>query len=114
MIDDIKVIQIDIKFSRYIVGLVFFTFIFKIRKYRDFRLFDFSRSSRGSFNGGNRVNNVKNKRVNNENNKKEFRNKNLLGRFERRILKVFRKGLKDVVDYMTIYMDDFDFIIVLE
>lgn len=59
------------------------------------------------------MNNTKNKRANNENNKKESRNKNSLGRSERRTSKVSRKGSKDVVD-MTIHMDDSDSITVSE
>nr|XP_023416125.1 uncharacterized protein KIAA1109 homolog [Cavia porcellus] len=114
MIDDIKATQTDIKLSRYTAGSASPTPTFKTRKHRDFRSSDFSRSSRGSLNGGNRVNNVKNKRANNENNKKESRNKNSLGRSERRTSKVSRKGSKDVVDHMTIHMDDSDSITVSE
>uniref|UniRef100_A0A2K6G670 Bridge-like lipid transfer protein family member 1 n=1 Tax=Propithecus coquereli TaxID=379532 RepID=A0A2K6G670_PROCO len=114
MIDDIKATQTDIKLSRYTAGSASPTPTFKTRKHRDFRSSDFSRSSRGSLNGGNRVNNAKNKRTNNENNKKESRNKNSLGRSERRTSKVSRKGSKDVVDHMTIHMDDSDSITVSE
>ncbi|KAH0511099.1 hypothetical protein LTLLF_152015 [Microtus ochrogaster] len=114
MIDDIKATQTDIKLSRYTAGSASPTPTFKTRKHRDFRSSDFSRSSRGSLNGGNRVNNAKNKRANNENNKKESRNKNSLGRSERRTSKVSRKGSKDVVDHMTIHMDDSDSITVSE
>ncbi|XP_037753082.1 transmembrane protein KIAA1109 homolog isoform X20 [Chelonia mydas] len=114
MIDDIKATQTDIKLSRYTAGSASPTPTFKTRKHRDFRSSDFSRSSRGSINGGNRVNNAKNKRTNNENNKKESRNKNSLGRSERRTSKVSRKGSKDVVDHMTIHMDDSDSITVSE
>ncbi|XP_075785952.1 bridge-like lipid transfer protein family member 1 isoform X10 [Pelodiscus sinensis] len=114
MIDDIKATQTDIKLSRYTAGSASPTPTFKTRKHRDFRSSDFSRSSRGSLNGGNRVNNAKNKRTNNENNKKESRNKNSLGRSERRTSKVSRKGSKDVVDHMAIHMDDSDSITVSE
>lgn len=114
MIDDIKATQTDIKLSRYTAGSASPTPTFKTRKHRDFRSSDFSRSSRGSLNGGNRVNNAKTKRANNENNKKESRNKNSLGRSERRTSKVSRKGSKDVVDHMTIHMDDSDSITVSE
>ncbi|XP_014640029.1 PREDICTED: uncharacterized protein KIAA1109 homolog isoform X2 [Ceratotherium simum simum] len=114
MIDDIKATQTDIKLSRYTAGSASPTPTFKTRKHRDFRSSDFSRSSRGSLNGGNRVNNAKNKRTNNDNNKKESRNKNSLGRSERRTSKVSRKGSKDVVDHMTIHMDDSDSITVSE
>uniref|UniRef100_A0A8C4Y8Z4 Bridge-like lipid transfer protein family member 1 n=1 Tax=Gopherus evgoodei TaxID=1825980 RepID=A0A8C4Y8Z4_9SAUR len=114
MIDDIKATQTDIKLSRYTAGSASPTPTFKTRKHRDFRSSDFSRSSRGSINGGNRVNNAKNKRTNIENNKKESRNKNSLGRSERRTSKVSRKGSKDVVDHMTIHMDDSDSITVSE
>ncbi|XP_006866349.1 PREDICTED: uncharacterized protein KIAA1109 homolog [Chrysochloris asiatica] len=114
MIDDIKATQTDIKLSRYTAGSASPTPTFKTRKHRDFRSSDFSRSSRGSLNGGNRVNNAKNKRTNNENNKKESRNKNSLGRSERRTSKVSRKGSKDVADHMTIHMDDSDSITVSE
>ncbi|XP_028932278.1 transmembrane protein KIAA1109 homolog isoform X4 [Ornithorhynchus anatinus] len=114
MIDDIKATQTDIKLSRYTAGSASPTPTFKTRKHRDFRSSDFSRSSRGSLNGGNRVNNAKNKRTNNENNKKEPRNKNSVGRSERRTSKVSRKGSKDVVDHMTIHMDDSDSITVSE
>lgn len=114
MIDDIKATQTDIKLSRYTAGSASPTPTFKTRKHRDFRSSDFSRSSRGSLNGGNRVNNTKNKRTNNENSKKESRNKNSLGRSERRTSKVSRKGSKDVVDHMTIHMDDSDSITVSE
>ncbi|KAM7167896.1 bridge-like lipid transfer protein family member 1 isoform 1-T3 [Macrochelys suwanniensis] len=114
MIDDIKATQTDIKLSRYTAGSASPTPTFKTRKHRDFRSSDFSRSSRGSINGGSRVNNAKNKRTNNENNKKESRNKNSLGRSERRTSKVSRKGSKDVVDHMTIHMDDSDSITVSE
>lgn len=114
MIDDIKATQTDIKLSRYTAGSASPTPTFKTRKHRDFRSSDFSRNSRGSLNGGNRVNNAKNKRANNENNKKESRNKNSLGRSERRTSKVSRKGSKDVVDHMTIHMDDSDSITVSE
>lgn len=114
MIDDIKATQTDIKLSRYTAGSASPTPTFKTRKHRDFRSSDFSRSSRGSLNGGNRVNNAKNKRTNNENNKKESRNKNSVGRSERRTSKVSRKGSKDVVDHMTLHMDDSDSITVSE
>ncbi|XP_023376197.1 uncharacterized protein KIAA1109 homolog [Pteropus vampyrus] len=114
MIDDIKATQTDIKLSRYTAGSASPTPTFKTRKHRDFRSSDFSRSSRGSLNGGNRVNNAKNKRTSSENNKKESRNKNSLGRSERRTSKVSRKGSKDVVDHMTIHMDDSDSITVSE
>ncbi|KAJ7406763.1 hypothetical protein WISP_131579 [Willisornis vidua] len=114
MIDDIKATQTDIKLSRYTAGSASPTPTFKTRKHRDFRSSDFSRSSRGSLNGGNRVNNTKSKRANNENNKKESRNKNSLGRSERRTSKVSRKGSKDVVDHVTIHMDDSDSITVSE
>nr|XP_033794435.1 transmembrane protein KIAA1109 homolog isoform X3 [Geotrypetes seraphini] len=110
MIDDIKATQTDIKLSRYTAGSASPTPTFKTRKHRDFRSSDFSRSSRGSLNGGVRVNNAKNKRVNAENNKKESRNKNSLGRSERRTSRVSRKGSKDVVDHM----DDSDSITVSE
>ncbi|XP_063776341.1 bridge-like lipid transfer protein family member 1 isoform X11 [Pseudophryne corroboree] len=114
MIDDIKATQTDIKLSRYTAGSASPTPTFKTRKHRDFRSSDFSRSSRGSLNGGNRVNNMKSKRANNETNKKESRNKNSLGRSERRTSKVSRKGSKDAVDHMTIHMDDSDSITVSE
>uniref|UniRef100_A0A8C0XEF4 Bridge-like lipid transfer protein family member 1 C-terminal domain-containing protein n=1 Tax=Castor canadensis TaxID=51338 RepID=A0A8C0XEF4_CASCN len=114
MIDDIKATQTDIKLSRYTAGSASPTPTFKTRKHRDFRSSDFSRSSRGSLNGGNRVTNAKNKRTNNENNKKESRNKASIGRSERRTSKVSRKGSKDVVDHMTIHMDDSDSITVSE
>ncbi|XP_063271495.1 bridge-like lipid transfer protein family member 1 isoform X3 [Prinia subflava] len=114
MIDDIKATQTDIKLSRYTAGSASPTPTFKTRKHRDFRSSDFSRSSRGSLNGGTRVNNTKNKRTNNDNNKKESRNKNSLGRSERRTSKVSRKGSKDVVDHVTIHMDDSDSITVSE
>ncbi|XP_075056358.1 bridge-like lipid transfer protein family member 1 isoform X4 [Mixophyes fleayi] len=114
MIDDIKATQTDIKLSRYTAGSASPTPTFKTRKHRDFRSSDFSRSSRGSLNGGNRVNNMKNKRANNDTNKKESRNKNSLGRSERRTSKVSRKGSKDAVDHMTIHMDDSDSITVSE
>ncbi|KAF7252839.1 hypothetical protein EYD10_01996 [Varanus komodoensis] len=114
MIDDIKATQTDIKLSRYTAGSASPTPTFKTRKHRDFRSSDFSRSSRGSLNGVNRVNNVKSKRSNNENNKKEIRSKNSLGRSERRTSKVSRKGSKDVVDHVTIHMDDSDSITVSE
>nr|XP_056711844.1 bridge-like lipid transfer protein family member 1 [Euleptes europaea] len=113
MIDDIKATQTDIKLSRYTAGSASPTPTFKTRKHRDFRSSDFSRSSRGSLNG-NRVNNAKNKRPNNENSKKESRNKSSLGRSERRTSKVSRKGSKDVVDHVTIHMDDSDSITVSE
>ncbi|XP_071975455.1 bridge-like lipid transfer protein family member 1 isoform X3 [Engystomops pustulosus] len=114
MIDDIKATQTDIKLSRYTAGSASPTPTFKTRKHRDFRSSDFSRSSRGSLNGGSRVNNIKNKRANNDTNKKESRNKNSLGRSERRTSKVSRKGSKDAVDHMTIHMDDSDSITVSE
>ncbi|XP_058048400.1 bridge-like lipid transfer protein family member 1 isoform X5 [Ahaetulla prasina] len=114
MIDDIKATQTDIKLSRYTAGSASPTPTFKTRKHRDFRSSDFSRSSRGSLNGVNRVNNAKNKRSNSENNKKESRNKNSLGRAERRTSKVSRKGSRDVVDHVTIHMDDSDSITVSE
>ncbi|XP_026553767.1 transmembrane protein KIAA1109 homolog isoform X3 [Pseudonaja textilis] len=114
MIDDIKATQTDIKLSRYTAGSASPTPTFKTRKHRDFRSSDFSRSSRGSLNGVNRVNNAKNKRANSENNKKETRNKNSLGRAERRTSKVSRKGSRDVVDHVTIHMDDSDSITVSE
>ncbi|CAH2300868.1 Hypothetical predicted protein [Pelobates cultripes] len=114
MIDDIKATQTDIKLSRYTAGSASPTPTFKTRKHRDFRSSDFSRSSRGSLNGGARVNNMKNKRANNENSKKESRNKNSLGRSERRTSKVSRKGSKDAVDHMAIHMDDSDSITVSE
>ncbi|MEE6461639.1 hypothetical protein FKM82_001355 [Ascaphus truei] len=114
MIDDIKATQTDIKLSRYTAGSASPTPTFKTRKHRDFRSSDFSRSSRGSLNGGIRVNNMKNKRANNETNKKESRNKNTLGRSERRTSKVSRKGSKDAVDHMAIHMDDSDSITVSE
>ncbi|KAM9329723.1 bridge-like lipid transfer protein family member 1 [Gastrophryne carolinensis] len=114
MIDDIKATQTDIKLSRYTAGSASPTPTFKTRKHRDFRSSDFSRSSRGSLNGGNRVNNMKNKRANNDNSKKETRNKNSLGRSERRTSKVSRKGSKDAVDHMAIHMDDSDSITVSE
>ncbi|XP_069098559.1 bridge-like lipid transfer protein family member 1 isoform X3 [Pleurodeles waltl] len=114
MIDDIKATQTDIKLSRYTAGSASPTPTFKTRKHRDFRSSDFSRSSRGSLNGGGRVNNAKNKRMNAENNKKEPRNKNSLGRSERRTSRVSRKGSKEVVDHMTIHMDDSDSITVSE
>ncbi|XP_018416620.1 PREDICTED: uncharacterized protein KIAA1109 homolog, partial [Nanorana parkeri] len=114
MIDDIKATQTDIKLSRYTAGSASPTPTFKTRKHRDFRSSDFSRSSRGSLNGGTRVNNLKNKRASNDNNKKESRNKNSLGRSERRTSKVSRKGSKDAVDHMTIHMDDSDSITVSE
>ncbi|KAJ6668797.1 hypothetical protein lerEdw1_012281 [Lerista edwardsae] len=114
MIDDIKATQTDIKLSRYTAGSASPTPTFKTRKHRDFRSSDFSRSSRGSLNGVNRINNAKNKRTNNENSKKETRNKNSLGRSERRTSKVSRKGSKDVVDHVTIHMDDSDSITVSE
>lgn len=60
------------------------------------------------------MNNLKNKRASNDNNKKEPRNKNSLGRSERRTSKVSRKGSKDAVDHMTIHMDDSDSITVSE
>ncbi|XP_062839680.1 bridge-like lipid transfer protein family member 1 isoform X4 [Anolis carolinensis] len=113
MIDDIKATQTDIKLSRYTAGSASPTPTFKTRKHRDFRSSDFSRSSRGSLNGVNRINNAKNKRSNNENNKKESRNKNSLGRSERRTSKVSRKGSKDV-DHVAIHMDDSDSITVSE
>lgn len=114
MIDDIKATQTDIKLSRYTAGSASPTPTFKTRKHRDFRSSDFSRSSRGSLNGVNRVNNAKNKRSNSESNKKESRNKNSLGRAERRTSKVSRKGSRDVVDHVTIHMDDSDSITVSE
>ncbi|XP_073459616.1 bridge-like lipid transfer protein family member 1 [Aquarana catesbeiana] len=114
MIDDIKATQTDIKLSRYTAGSASPTPTFKTRKHRDFRSSDFSRSSRGSLNGGTRFNNLKNKRASTDNNKKESRNKNSLGRSERRTSKVSRKGSKDAVDHMTIQMDDSDSITVSE
>ncbi|XP_069487248.1 bridge-like lipid transfer protein family member 1 isoform X4 [Ambystoma mexicanum] len=114
MIDDIKATQTDIKLSRYTAGSASPTPTFKTRKHRDFRSSDFSRSSRGSLNGGGRVNNAKNKRINSENNKKEPRNKNCIGRSERRTSRVSRKGSKEVVDHMAIHMDDSDSITVSE
>ncbi|XP_072481304.1 bridge-like lipid transfer protein family member 1 isoform X3 [Notamacropus eugenii] len=114
MIDDIKATQTDIKLNRYTAGSASPTPTFKTHKHRDFRSSDFSRSSRGSLNGGGRVSNTKNKRASNENNKKEARNKNSLGRSERRTSKVSRKGSKEVVDHMTIHMDDSDSITVSE
>ncbi|XP_054419437.1 bridge-like lipid transfer protein family member 1 isoform X3 [Pteronotus mesoamericanus] len=114
MIDDIKATQTDIKLSRYTAGSASPTPTFKTRKHRDFRSSDFSRSSRGSLNGGARGNNAKNKRASGENNKKESRNKNSLGRSERRTSKVSRKGSKDVVDHVAIPMDDSDSITVSE
>ncbi|XP_066575926.1 bridge-like lipid transfer protein family member 1 isoform X4 [Amia ocellicauda] len=115
MIDDIKATQTDIKLSRYTAGSASPTPTFKTRKHRDFRSSDFSRSSRGSLNGANRVNNQKNKRAPGvENSKKEPRNKNSLGRSERRTSKVSRKGSRDVADHMTIQMEDSDSITVSE
>ncbi|XP_067898642.1 bridge-like lipid transfer protein family member 1 isoform X11 [Heterodontus francisci] len=115
MIDDIKATQTDIKLSRYTAGSVSPTPTFKTRKHRDFRSSDFSRSSRGSLNGGGRGNSTKaNKRLGNENNKRESRNKNSSGPTQRRTSKVSRKGSKDVVDHVTIQMDDSDSITVSE
>ncbi|XP_072351818.1 bridge-like lipid transfer protein family member 1 isoform X7 [Scyliorhinus torazame] len=115
MIDDIKATQTDIKLSRYTAGSVSPTPTFKTRKHRDFRSSDFSRSSRGSLNGGVRGNSTKaNKRLGNENNKRESRNKNSSGPTQRRTSKVSRKGSKDVVDHVTIQMDDSDSITVSE
>ncbi|XP_067849393.1 bridge-like lipid transfer protein family member 1 isoform X6 [Heptranchias perlo] len=115
MIDDIKATQTDIKLSRYTAGSVSPTPTFKTHKRRDFRSSDFSRSSRGSLNGGGRGNSTKaNKRVGNENNKRESRNKNSSGPTQRRTSKVSRKGSKDVVDHVTIHMDDSDSITVSE
>ncbi|KAF6094481.1 KIAA1109 [Phyllostomus discolor] len=114
MVDDIKATQTDIKLSRYTAGSASPTPTFKTRKHRDFRSSDFSRSSRGSLNGGTRVNNAKNKRAGNDNNRKEARNKNSLGRSERRTSRVSRKGSKDVVDHVAIPMDDSDSITVSE
>ncbi|XP_069049556.1 bridge-like lipid transfer protein family member 1 isoform X2 [Lepisosteus oculatus] len=115
MIDDIKATQTDIKLSRYTAGSASPTPTFKTRKHRDFRSSDFSRSSRGSLNGASRLNNQKNKRgPAGENNKKEPRNKNSIGRAERRTSKVSRKGSRDVADHMTIQMDDSDSITVSE
>ncbi|XP_041436679.1 KIAA1109 L homeolog isoform X7 [Xenopus laevis] len=114
MIDDIKATQTDIKLSRYTAGSASPTPTFKTRRHRDFRSSDFSRSSRGSLNGATRLNNLKNKRANNENSKKESRNKNTLGRSERRTSKVSRKGSKDAADHMAIHMDDSDSITVSE
>uniref|UniRef100_UPI00398F7960 bridge-like lipid transfer protein family member 1 n=1 Tax=Pristiophorus japonicus TaxID=55135 RepID=UPI00398F7960 len=115
MIDDIKATQTDIKLSRYTAGSVSPTPTFKTRKHRDFRSSDFSRSSRGSLNGGGRGNSTKaNKRLGNENNKRESRNKNSSGPTQRRTSKVSRKGSKDVVDHVTIHMDDSDSITVSE
>ncbi|XP_041130046.1 transmembrane protein KIAA1109-like isoform X4 [Polyodon spathula] len=114
MIDDIKATQTDIKLSRYTAGSASPTPTFKTRKHGLFRSSDFSRSSRGSLNGGNRGNNKKSNRAANENNKKEPRNKNSLGRSERRTSKVSRKGSREVADHMTIHMDDSDSITVSE
>ncbi|XP_078396104.1 bridge-like lipid transfer protein family member 1 isoform X7 [Cetorhinus maximus] len=115
MIDDIKATQTDIKLSRYTAGSVSPTPTFKTRKHRDFRSSDFSRSSRGSLNGGVRGNSTKaNKMLGNENNKRESRNKNSSGPTQRRTSKVSRKGSKDVVDHVTIQMDDSDSITVSE
>ncbi|XP_041052815.1 transmembrane protein KIAA1109 homolog isoform X6 [Carcharodon carcharias] len=115
MIDDIKATQTDIKLSRYTAGSVSPTPTFKTRKHRDFRSSDFSRSSRGSLNGGVRGNSTKaNKILGNENNKRESRNKNSSGPTQRRTSKVSRKGSKDVVDHVTIQMDDSDSITVSE
>ncbi|MGH0163852.1 UNVERIFIED_CONTAM: hypothetical protein FKN15_068207 [Acipenser sinensis] len=114
MIDDIKATQTDIKLSRYTAGSASPTPTFKTRKHGVFRSSDFSRSSRGSLNGGNRGNNKKSNRAANENNKKEPRNKNSLGRSERRTSKVSRKGSREVADHMTIHMDDSDSITVSE
>ncbi|XP_059821063.1 bridge-like lipid transfer protein family member 1 [Hypanus sabinus] len=115
MVDDIKATQTDIKLSRYTAGSVSPTPTFKTRKHRDFRSSDFSRSSRGSLNGGVRGNSTKaSKRLGNENNKRETRNKNSSGPTQRRTSKVSRKGSKDVVDHVTIHMDDSDSITVSE
>ncbi|RXM98120.1 hypothetical protein EOD39_13560 [Acipenser ruthenus] len=114
MIDDIKATQTDIKLSRYTAGSASPTPTFKTRKHGVFRSSDFSRSSRGSLNGGNRGNNKKSNRAANDNNKKEPRNKNSLGRSERRTSKVSRKGSREVADHMTIHMDDSDSITVSE
>ncbi|XP_043529975.1 transmembrane protein KIAA1109 homolog isoform X5 [Chiloscyllium plagiosum] len=115
MVDDIKATQTDIKLSRYTAGSVSPTPTFKTRKHRDFRSSDFSRSSRGSLNGGVRGNSTKaNKRLGNENSKRESRNKNSSGPTQRRTSKVSRKGSKDVVDHVTIQMDDSDSITVSE
>uniref|UniRef100_H3AGP3 Bridge-like lipid transfer protein family member 1 n=1 Tax=Latimeria chalumnae TaxID=7897 RepID=H3AGP3_LATCH len=114
MIDDIKATQTDIKLSRYTAGSASPTPTFKTRKHRDFRSSDFSRSSRGSLNGASRGNNAKVKRVTSDATRKEPRNKNSLGRSERRTSKVSRKGSKDVVDHVTIPMDDSDSITVSE
>lgn len=115
MVDDIKTTQTDIKLSRYTAGSVSPTPTFKTRKHRDFRSSDFSRSSRGSLNGGVRGNSTKaNKRLGNENSKRESRNKNSSGPTQRRTSKVSRKGSKDVVDHVTIHMDDSDSITVSE
>ncbi|XP_058888337.1 bridge-like lipid transfer protein family member 1 isoform X4 [Acipenser ruthenus] len=114
MIDDIKATQTDIKLSRYTAGSTSPTPTVKTQKHRDIRCSDFSRSSRGSHNGGSRGNNKKNYRAGNENNKKEPRNKNSLGRSERRTSKLSRKGSKEAADHMTIQMDDSDSITVSE
>ncbi|MGH0143675.1 UNVERIFIED_CONTAM: hypothetical protein FKN15_029771 [Acipenser sinensis] len=114
MIDDIKATQTDIKLSRYTAGSTSPTPNVKTRKHRDIRCSNFSRSSRGSHNGGSRGNNKKNYRAGNENNKKEPHNKNSVGRSERRISKLSRKGSKEAADHMTIQMDDSDSITVSE
>ncbi|XP_041120866.1 transmembrane protein KIAA1109-like isoform X5 [Polyodon spathula] len=109
MIDDIKATQTDIKLSRYTAGSASPTPTFKTRNHREIRFSDFSRSSRGS-----KGNNKKNYCAGNENNKKEPRNKNSLGRLERRTSKLSQKGSREAANHMTIQMDDSDSITVSE
>ncbi|XP_065153130.1 bridge-like lipid transfer protein family member 1 isoform X4 [Paramisgurnus dabryanus] len=119
MIDDIKATQTDIKLNRYTAGSSSPTPT-KARPYREFRSSDLSRSSRGSLNGASRLGTLKSKRtmvgpgLDTLTRNREPRGRGTLGRSERRTSKVLRKGSRDVVDHMTIQMDDSDSITVSE